>query len=177
MKQFNFINTVPTQTQKNFNNWYKISAVIFTLSVVLMATVSLVKIVKISKIKKEIGRLRSNNSFDEQKNITNQIESQQSQSVEKQIKKLSKWANPKIVPAIIFQDISNLIPADVAITEISYKNKQPIIIKGRTKSLLSVKNFTEKLKDTDWAKAIQIVKIEQASPENSNLSNFELVIK
>ena len=62
MKQFNFINTVPTQTQKNFNNWYKISAVIFTLSVVLMATVSLVKIVKISKIKKEIGPLLQKNS-------------------------------------------------------------------------------------------------------------------
>lgn len=175
MKQFNFIKSIPPKTQEDFNAWLKISAVLLIVLFTLMAAISLIKIIKISKLKKEIYLIKQNNEINDQTNTTNKIETTQSQDVDKQLKKLSRWKNPKIIPASIFYDISNAIPDDVSITEINYKYKQPILIKGKTKNIISLKNFTQKLKQTDWAQLSQVVKVEDIKEDN--LSNFELVIK
>ena len=174
MKQFNFIKSIPPKTQEDFNNWVKISAVLLIILFTLMAAISFIKIMKISKLKKEICLIKKNNEINDHTTTNNQIETTQSQDIDKQLKKLSRWKNPKIIPASIFSDISNAIPDDVSITEINYKYKQPILIKGRTKNVISLKNFTQRLKETEWAKLAQIVKVEDTE---NNLSNFELVIK
>lgn len=177
MKQFNFINSIPPKKQEEFKTWYKISAIILIILFTSMAGISLMKIIKISKLKKDISSIKHNNDIYDQKTTSNLIETHQSQDLDKQVKKLSRWKNPKIVPISIFYDISNGIPDDVSITEINYKHKQPILIKGKTKNVISLKNFTQKLKESEWAKAVQVTKVEQDTTEANNLSNFELVIK
>lgn len=175
MKHFNFLNQENSQAQHDFKKWARYSLIFFSFLLLFLGFITISKIVKLKKVKKEISNLKNISGVQEQTILNSQMQNQQDIELEKRVKKLSKWKNPQIIPITVLSDISSVIPDDVMITEINYKFKQPINIKGQTKNLMGVKNFVQKLKEIEWASKAQLLKLE--STQKDNLSNFEIVIK
>lgn len=93
------------------------------------------------------------------------------------LQKIERYQSATKVPLELLNYISSIIPKDTALTQISYQGKSLLTVSGQTRSLQSVEQFLESLKQSAHYKTVKLDSLHHGrdTKDENSLIDFRVI--
>lgn len=173
MNNINFIKPIPPEKQEALNRWFSrtvYSSIVLALFFMLTTVYQVINLIHLHRKQKNLNHIM----HDLEPTLT-QIHAQEEQKdiLSRRLKKISDFKkNPKL-PTSYLQELSRIIPPDVALTKYA-QEKNRVSLEGKALKTDSVLTFVQRLHDSSFFEDVQLTSLHH---QKNNTASLYFVLK
>ena len=176
MNDINFIKPIPPKKQEELIRWYTRSLLASGILMIMLTGTTIYQVYKLIKLKQHQKQLQQTQSAFTKEQEKLSILQKTHESLEKRIKKIESITDNPKNPALFLEELSKLIPPDVALAQYKQQHKM-IELEGQALATQSVMNFLQALNQSQHFKEMQIRSMQQDTQNADGQSLVRFVIK